>query len=224
MAEVLPEQQLPFGPAGVVNPAMVAPAGFEMNFEGKAETSPVAVQSESVQTPTSEPAMPPMQQMQAQQTPQQMQGQQMQGQQMQGQQMQGQQMPSSNGAAMPQMMQQFVPMAMPAGFDQSWGQGMQFGQAPAGWVFVPMAAMGDGQQMMFDGSQMGNQQMFYGGMPQQQQNIPHVYLRPNQDDMGRRGGKQWRGRRKDGDGRRNYNGESHKVFVGGLGPATSAKT
>lgn len=245
MAEVLPEQQLPFGPAGFVNPAMVAPAGFEMNFEGKAETSPVAVQSESVQTPTSEPAMPPMQQMQAQQTPQQMQGQQMQGQPMQPQQMQGQmqpqmqgqqmmvmqtmqqgvqQMPSSNGAAMPQMMQQFVPMAMPAGFDQSWGQGMQFGQAPAGWVFVPMAAMGDGQQMMFDGSQMGNQQMFYGGMPQQQQNIPHVYLRPNQDDMGRRGGKQWRGRRKDGDGRRNYNGESHKVFVGGLGPATSAKT
>merc|ERR1719169_258579 len=125
MAEVLPEQQLPFGPAGVVNPAMVAPAGFEMNFEGKAETSPVAVQSESVQTPTSEPAMPPMQQMQAQQ----MQGQQMQGQPMQPQQMQGQmqpqmqgqqmmvmqtmqqgvqQMPSSNGAAMPQMMQQFV--------------------------------------------------------------------------------------------------------------------
>merc|ERR1719460_3340815 len=176
------------------------------------------------------------QQMQGQQMQnQQMQNQQMQNQQGQHQKMQGQQMMvmpmqqgvqqmQPGGAAMPQMMQQFVPMAMPAGFDQSWGQGMQFGQAPAGWVFVPMAAMGDGQQMMFDGSQLGNQQMFYGGMPQQQQNIPHVYLRPNQDDMGRRGGKQWRGRRKDGDGRRNYNGESHKVFVGGLGPATSAKT
>merc|ERR1719262_335681 len=85
--------------------------------------------------------------------------------------------------------------------------------------------MGDGQQGMFD--QMQNQPMFYGmnqQMNQQGMNIPHVYLRPGQDDMGRRGGKQWRGRRKDGDGRRSYNGDSHKVFVGGLGPATSAKT
>merc|ERR1719238_2331836 len=70
------------------------------------------------------------------------------------------------------MMQQFVPMAMPAGFDQSWGQGMQFGQAPAGWVFVPMATMGDGQQMMFDNSQMGNQQMFWQNGMQQQNGAP----------------------------------------------------
>merc|ERR1719207_215652 len=50
-------------------------------------------------------------------------------------------------------------------------------------------------------------------MPHQQQgNVPYVFLRP-QDDQRRRRGKE--------DGRRPFHGDSHKVFVGGLGPATS---
>jgi hypothetical protein len=121
------------------------------------------------------------------------------------------------------MMQQFVPMAMPQGYpDQGWNQQMQFGQNQ-GWVFVPM----DQQQMMFDQQQMMNQQMMY---PQHQMGpmghngqVPHVFLRPNEDN-GRRG-KPWGHRRRgDKDGRRPFPGDSHKVFVGGLGPATSAKT
>merc|ERR1719182_879401 len=108
---------------------------------------------------------------------------------------------------------------MPQGFDQNWNQQMM-GQQPTGWVFVPMATLDGGNQMMYDGNQMMGNQMMYNNqqMPhhQQQGNVPHVFLRP-QDDQGRRGGKQERGRRP-------FHGDSHKVFVGGLGPATSAKT
>merc|ERR1740138_1935982 len=161
-----------------------------------------------------------------------MQGQQMQGQlngQMNGQMnAQGQQMvmmPMQNGQ-MPQMMQQFVPM-MPQGYDPNWGQQNQMmGQQPTGWVFVPMATLDGGNQMMYDGNQMMGQQMMYNNQQmshQQQGNVPHVFLRP-QDDQSRRGGKQWRGRRGKEDGRPPVHGDSHKVFVGGLGPATSAKT
>merc|ERR1719316_2540070 len=165
----------------------------------------------------------------------QMNGQPMNGQQMNQMNAQGQQMvmmPMQNNmqqmqnGQMPQMMQQFVPMMQP-GFDQNWGQQNQMmGQQPTGWVFVPMATLDGGNQMMYDGNQMMGQQMMYNNqqMPHQQQgNVPHVFLRP-QDDQGRRGGKQWRGRRGKEDGRRPFHGDSHKVFVGGLGPATSAKT
>merc|ERR1719399_482813 len=177
--------------------------------------------------------------MNGQQMQQPMNGQPMNGQPMNGQQMHGQMnaqgqqmvmMPMQNNmqqmqnGQMPQMMQQFVPMMQP-GFDQNWNQQMM-GQQPTGWVFVPMATLDGQNQMMYDGNQMMGQQMMYNNqqMPhQQQRNVPHVFLRP-QDDQGRRGGKQWRGRRGKEDGRRPFHGDSHKVFVGGLGPATSAKT
>merc|ERR1719197_2303343 len=93
-----------------------------------------------------------------------MNGQPMNGQ-MNGQPMNGQQM--QNGQ-MPQMMQQFVPM-MPQGFDQNWNQQMM-GQQPTGWVFVPMATLDGGNQMMYDGNQMMGNQMMYNNqqMPHQQ--------------------------------------------------------
>merc|ERR550514_263400 len=136
----------------------------------------------------------------------QMNGQPMNGQQMSQMNAQGQQMvmmPMQNNmqqmqnGQMPQMMQQFSMPMMQPGYDQNYNQQMM------------------GQQMMYNNQQMPHQQ--------QQGNVPHVFLRP-QDDQGRRGGKQWRGRRGKEDGRRPFHGDSHKVFVGGLGPATSAKT
>merc|ERR1719183_349780 len=100
-------------------------------------------------------------------------------------------------------MQQFAMPMMQPGFDQNWNQQMM-GQQPTGWVFVPMATLDGNQGMMYDGNQMMGQQMMYNNqqMPHQQQqgNVPHVFLRPQ------------------------FHGDSHKVFVGGLGPATSAKT
>merc|ERR1719261_629228 len=126
---------------------------------------------------------------------QQMNGQPMNGQQMNGQPMNGQQMvlmPMQNNmqqmqnGQMPQMMQQFVPM-MPQGFDPNWGaqQNQMMGQQPTGWVFVPMATLDGGNQMMYDGNQMMGNQMMYNNqqMPHQQQqgNVPHVFLRPQDD-------------------------------------------
>jgi len=241
-----------FVPAGLVAPAgfSVEP-GSPREDVPVSQTAP-SPQGQMQQMQQMSPMQQPMQgqqmqqpmqgQMQGQQMPnnQQMPGQmqgQMQGQmngQMQGQmngQMNGQNMmmmqPMQNGMQMQngQMMQQFVPMQMPNGWnDQGWNQQMQYGQQPAGWVFVPMATMGDGQQMMYDGQM--NQQMMYPQQmgPMHGQQVPHVFLRPNEDN-GRRGGKPWGRRRGKEDGRgRPFPGDSHKVFVGGLGPATSAKT
>merc|ERR1719487_1674738 len=101
------------------------------------------------------------QQMNGQMNGQQMNGQPMNGQPMNGQMnAQGQQMvmmPMQNNmqqmqnGQMPQMMQQFVPM-MPQNFDNNnWNQQMM-GQQPTGWVFVPMATLDGGNQMMYDGN------------------------------------------------------------------------
>jgi hypothetical protein len=120
------------------------------------------------------------------------------------------------------MVQQGMMMGMPAD-PQGWNQqmnGQMYGQAPAGWIMVPMGPMMDGQQQhqqqammqpgMYDYGMQGMGYGMHGG---------HMRMGMGMDDKRR----SWNRRRKE-DGRRVGGDESKKVFVGGLGPGTSAKT
>merc|ERR1719321_131735 len=136
-------------------------------------------------------------------------------------------MPIMMNQNMQQMMvQQGMMMGMPND-QQGWNQqmnGQMYGQAPAGWIMVPMGPVMDGQQqhqqqaMMQQGwNDYGMQGMGYG------MHGGHMRMGMGMgmgmDDRRRN----WN-RRKREDGRRVGGDESKKVFVGGLGPGTSAKT
>jgi hypothetical protein len=185
----------------------------------------------------------PMQDMQGQ-----MQGQ-MQNQMVPMQGMQGPVQPVMQGQGMPQMqgmqpmqmqpMNGMQPMMMQNGMQpvmvqnnmmmqmqdpsQQWNNG--YGQAPAGWIMVPMGPMMDGNQQqahgmmqhgMYQGDYAMQQGMSYTGQP-----MGHMHMRGMMLDDKRN---KWHRRKREDGGRRSGGDESKKVFVGGLGPGTSAKT
>jgi hypothetical protein len=169
--------------------------------------------------------MVPMQGMQGQVQPV-MQGQgmpQMQGMQpMQMQPMNGMQPMMMQNGMQPVMVQNNMMMQMPDP-SQQWNAG--YGQAPAGWIMVPMGPMMDNQQQAHGMMQQGMYQGDYGmqqGMSYTGQPMGHMHMRNGMmlDDKRNK----WHRRKREDGGRRTGGDESKKVFVGGLGPGTSAKT
>jgi hypothetical protein len=171
--------------------------------------------------------MVPMQGMQGQVQPvMQQQGMpQMQGMQpMQMQSMNGMQPMMMQNGMQPVMVQSNMMMGMPDP-SQQWNQG--YGQAPAGWIMVPMGPMMDNQQQAHGMMQQGMYQGDYAmqqGMSYTGHAMGHMHMRNGMmlDDK-RNKWHQHRRKREDGT-RRSGGDESKKVFVGGLGPGTSAKT